>query len=413
MKKLTSVLLSVLLALSLVACGQQSAERVEVEEPAKNQATPKVDDKEGEGAADTIKIGMYVTMTGKAAGTGIAAQRGYEMALGRINAAGGINGRKLEFISYDDMGTTEAATKAATRLIEDDGVQAIVGSHMSANVAAVAPLAEKAKVLHIGIGTGATWTNVGLDYTYRATCNANFLESSIIETVVEMGAKSIALICAETEYGQSGRENILKHAETAGLEVKSDLGYQAADTDYTGIINKTLAADADAIILYSIAQEAALQIKQFRQNGYDGLLYTMEGGATTEMFTVAGSASNGVIFVAGNILPATPEEGPTEKYVDVLTEYYATYGEMPSSSCFYRAFDGMMLLAEALKNCEDINSGESIMEAFRSLSGIEMISGTFDFTDGSGDGIKSSGKYMIVDGTTKVFDPAVMANFGN
>lgn len=382
MKKLISIVLVLAMMLLMVACTAN---------------TNKEDTNE-------ILIGCYMPLTGPNAGSGICAVQGIEMAFEEINAAGGIDGKTLKLITYDSTGTTEGAAKAATRLIEQDGVKVIAGSFLSSSVLAVSSLTERAKVLHVGTGTGATWTNIGLDYTYRATANGNLPVATMMEQLVDCGKTSIALISVASEYGQSGHDAIIADCGKHNVEVKADIIYQSAETDYTGVISKALSAEADTIVVYGLGGELALLSKQLRQNGYDDLIFTIEGGANSEMFTVAGDASNGVVFSAAYVIPATPEEGATAQIQDILTRYMQKFNEMPYSDCFYRGYDQGRLIAEALKNCEDVNDGESIMTAFRALSGIELLGGSFDYTNATGDGLSSANKWMIMDGKIAVYN---------
>ena len=357
---------------------------------------------------DSIKVGMYVAMTGTNAGSGLCELEGVKMAIDEINAGGGVKGRQIELIVYDDTGTTEGATKAATRLIEEDGVQVIMGSFQSPNVLAVSELTEKAKVLHVGTGTGATWTNIGLDYTYRGTAIGTLTVDTMTEELVDLGMGSIVLISVESEYGQSGRASVVAAAEKAGIEVKADLTYQSADTDFTGIIVKAMSSGADTMVLYGLGNEMAMIIKQLRQNGYEDLIFTIEGGANAEIFSVGGSSANGLVFSAAYVVPSSPEGATSELMKDVLTRYYEQYGEMPYSDTYYRGYDQMMLAAKAMENCEDINSGESIKDAFKALTGVELLGGTFDYTAGTGDGLVAANKYMIMDDAIKAYDKAVL-----
>ena len=152
-------------------------------------------------------------------------------------------------------------------------------------------------------------------------------------------------------------------------------------------------------------------IKQLRQNGYEGPIYTIEGGANSEIFSVAGASADGLIFSAAYVVPATPEEAPTALMQDVLKVYYDATGQMPYSDCFYRGYDGMMLVGEALKNCDNPDSGESIRNAFVELKGIELCGGSFDFTAATGDGLVAANQYMIMDGAIKAYDKAALQAF--
>ena len=385
MKKLLSIALVLVMLVSLCACN-------------------KTNDSE-------ILIGSYLPLTGPSAAGGTAELHGLEMAIEEANAAGGINGRMLKLISYDSAGTSEGATKAATRLIEQDGVKVIAGSHLSSSVLAVSSLTERAQVLHVGTGTSASWTNIGLEYTYRATANADLPIATMMGQLKDCEMDSVVLISVASEYGQSGHDSIVTACAENAIEIVADVIYQSAETDFTGTISQAMAAEADTLVLYGLGNELALLTKQLRQNGYEGLIFTTEGGANTEMFTVAGDASNGMIFSATYVIPAVVEDGATELIKTVLQKYQDKYDMMPQSDVFYRGYDKGMLIVEALKNCENPDDGESIMKAFKTLSGIELLGGSFDFTDGSGDGLKVTNTWMIMDGKIQVFDKDVALNF--
>ena len=104
-------------------------------------------------AAQNISIGFYGPLTGPMSLSGIASKQGADLAIKQINAQGGVIGRKLVLVPYDDKSSPEEAVKGVTRMISSDKVQCIVGSLHSGNILASAPVVEKAKVPEIGIGT--------------------------------------------------------------------------------------------------------------------------------------------------------------------------------------------------------------------------------------------------------------------
>ena len=159
MKKRTICLfLMIALLLSLAACAK-SAPAAE-KEPLTETVTPVADTQENTPEAsenlDPYTIGVYATLTGSGASTGDQQCKGMEVALKEINDAGGVQGHRLETIVYDDAGSPEAAVSAVTRLIESDGVSVIAGGNLSPNIVATKDLTEKAHVLQVGLGTGAT-----------------------------------------------------------------------------------------------------------------------------------------------------------------------------------------------------------------------------------------------------------------
>ena len=392
MKKLITLLLALAMILSLVACGAK-------------------DDGGKANAADTILVGCYMPMTGPTAAAGLDQLNGVKMAIDAVNAAGGINGKQIELKAYDDTGTSEGAVKAATRLIEEDGVKIIIGSSTSGNILAVSSVTEAAKVTQVGTGTGATWTNIGLSYTYRATANATLPIQTMATQITDFGYTKVALLSVLSEFGQSGHDDIVKACDANGIEVIADIQFQSNETDFSGPITNALAAEPEAVIVYGVGYEEAMVTKQLRQNGYNGLIFTTEGATDAQMLNTAGATSNGVVFAATYVVPASPEEGATEMIREVLADCVETYGAMPYCDQFYRGYDQAKLVIEALSNSADVESGEANMEAFRSISGVILLGGEFDFTAGTGDGLSQTSKWMILDGKIQEYDQAALDAF--
>lgn len=359
----------------------------------------------------TIKIGMYAPLTGSGAAVGETVQRSVEIAIDEINAAGGINGANLELIIYDDAGTTEGAVKATNRLIDLDEVNVIIGDYLSANMLATYPITEDAKVLQVGLGTASSWTNIDCEYLYRATAIASLPIKSFIQLMTEIGDQNIALITAESEYGQTGRLAMLDELADKGINVAIDVTYQTTDTDFTGLIAKVMQTNPDGIIIYGVSTELPQLMKQIRQQGYNDTVYTGECGSNSDFLAVTGDAANGLVFASAYFMPETPEGGTSEIQRHFLQAFYDKYQEMPYAESAFRAYDALCLVAEALKKADDVMNGESIKNAFVAIKGYEGIGGVFDYTDGSGDGLSTCNAYMIMDGKVKTFDLQTLLDF--
>lgn len=393
MKRFLAVILTLTMALTMTACGGKTS-----------TSETKTDDAVQETNTDPIKIGMYAPLTGSGAAVGETEQRSVEIAIEQINGAGGINGRELELIIYDDAGTTEGAVKAVNRLVEMDEVQVILGDHLSANMLATYPITEEAHVLQVGLGTSASWCNIGCEYLYRATSVATAPIHSFVAEAKEMGDKNIAVITTEAEYGQTGRPTIISELESAGLTVVSDESYQANETEFSGLVTKVLATDPDGIIMYGVSTELPPLLKQIRQQGFKGCVYTSECGSNSDFLAVVGDAANGLAFAGAYYMPQEPSGGTSDVQVSFLTKFYEKHNEMPYAESAYRAYDALCLIGEALRNAEDPDDGESIKDAFKAISGFEGIGGIFDYTSGTGEGLDTCNRYMIMDRLVVPFD---------
>lgn len=404
MKRMLAVLMAMAVILSLAACGGNSTESSSTS----GTSNPSGDSSGTTAGDNTYYIGMYASQTGTSASVGENQIRGAQLAVQEINANGGIlDGRPIELIVYDDASSTEMAVKVVTRLVEDDKVDVILGGNMSPNILASLPVTEESHVLHIGAGTGTTWTNIGCKYLYRATVSGVLPTQTFIEMMQEMGEKTTAMLTLEAEYGQSGRLNVLDALEGTDIEVIADVTYQSTDTDYTGHIAKLLKDDPDSIIHYGYSSEMAVFLKQLRQAGYEGCVYTVEGGGDRQLSQIAGAAADGVVFSAAYVIPEEISDATSELEAAFLTNFVDTYGEMPTSDCAYRGYDEVYLACAVLNASADPTDREANRDAILSTK-FTGLAGTFDFSDGSGDGLSSANKYMLMDQKVKSFDRDTM-----
>lgn len=353
---------------------------------------------------DPYYIGMYLSQTGGSAGVGDNQLKGALLAMKEINENGGVlGGRPIELIIYDDASSTETAVKVVTRLVEEDKVDIILGGNLSPNILASSPVTEAAHVLHIGAGTGASWTNIGAKYLFRGTANGILPTKTFIEMMLDMGEKTCAVICSDSEYGQSGHENVIKFLSETDIEILADVTYQAGDADYTGHIAQLLKDDPDAIAQYGDSKEMVVFLKQLRQAGYTGCVYTVEGGGDRQLSELAGYAADGIAFSSPYVIPETIEEASSEQEASFLRKYVEAYGEMPISDTAYRGYDQVYLAAAVVNNSKDVTDREANRESILSLN-YAGLAGNFDFSDETGDGLTGANKYMVMNMKVTAYD---------
>lgn len=413
MKKIFALALTGCMLFSMAACTGSTPDAVESTSDSAAVATdenadaatasPEEDgaeapaDAAGEASGEEIKVGLYGTITGPNALAGEMLEKGGQLAVNEINAAGGINGSPLKLVVYDDKSSPEGAVKAVTRLVDVDKVIAIAASNSSPNILATTQITEDAKVLQVGGGTSPSYTNAGFQYLFRGTANGDLPNAACVDAMKDMGVKSIGILSVAAENGVSGVASF-KELMGSDIEVLVEEVYQTTDTDYTGQIAKILNANPEAILIYGMTNESALAIKQFRRAGYEGHIYGPEAMGVSDLLNVAGEAADGVIFGSGAVVPVSPEEANSDVERAMLENFVATYGQMPVSDVVYRGYDSVMLIAEALRTAEDISNPESIRDAFLNIKGYELIGGPYDFSNATGDGLTEARAYVIQDG---------------
>lgn len=401
MKKLFAILLVVAMLLALAGCagGETSSDNPS------NNSNASVSSSD----ADPIRIGIWTSLTGASAIEGELIENGARLAAAQWNAKGGINGRQIEFVVYDDQSTTEGAVTATTRLIENDKVDAIIGSNLSNSIVATASLIEEAGIPFVGSGTGTAWTKCGYHYIFRGTVVNSFMNEGFVRVAAEeMGVKNAAFIWVETENGQTACADIKEYCNTYGVNIAYEGTYQSSDTDFTAQVTNTIKANPDGVMLFGLANELSLIVKQLRQAGYNGYIYMAEAGASVDLIDVAGSAADGIIFTAAYVVPPEPSKATSELMKEMLEAYVDMYGEMPATDVAFRVYDGANLLFTAFENAADMNDKDSVRDAFYNIKGYEGIAGTFDYSAKDGDGLSGCNVYMIIGGEYYAFDKATL-----
>ncbi len=376
MKKWVVFLLIAISSLTIVGCGSQSS------------STP---------AAEEIKIGFYGPITGPSSVMGTPSVMGARFAVDEINAKGGINGKKIKLIEYDDKSQPELAVKAVTRMIEVDKVHAIVGSLHSGNILASAPIVEKAQIPEVGTGTSSVWLTKGYKYLFRGTVSSGFTNPLLAKTIKDLGYKKVAILSSSTEFAKNGSDELLQELGKLGVEIVDKESHNNGDTDFTGQIAKMINSGADGMIVYGGAEDCGPQMKQFRQLGYKGEVFGIEGFGAAEVRKVAGDAANGAVFGAAYLIPDAVEESFNEREKKFLTAWKEKYGSLPTFDTAYRSYDSIMIIAEAIKNSKSLN-GTELRDAIENLTGFEGLAGTYNFKGHNGEGIMQMRMFGIANG---------------
>lgn len=410
-RKGIAMLLVTCSVMGLVACGSKEAEETVTETPVENEAGT---DEVSEGAAEmdasladaeSIKLGVAITQTGTQSSVGVESQRGLEIAVNEINAAGGVCGKQIETIIYDDQGTPEASLKAVTRLVEQDDVDVIFGPMSSNSMMAVGEYLNSSEMVTVGPAVGVAWLRQGWDYIFRSTSNSYIQTVQAVEILKSLDVKTLGIYNINEEYGNNSKIDMENLLEEQGLdiEVVVEEVYKDGDTDFTSQSVKIANANPDAVFMVVWANDAGSMLKQLRQAGYTGPVVGDNSFPGLPIREVAGDASDNVYCTAAYILPDTVEEidnNPSfanPKMNQFLHTYYDTYGTLPTNDNCYRSYDAVYIIAEAIKNAGSLESS-AIRDALAELHDFECLVGTMDYRGNDGEGIFQSKMYKLEGG---------------
>jgi len=303
-------------------------------------------------ADEPLRIGSFLSVTGPAAFLGDPEQKTLEMEVERINAAGGVAGRKLQLVVYDDAGDAQKARTFAKRLIEQDKVDVIIGGSTTGTTMAVIPLAEESGTSFISLAGAVGIVEPVKKWVFKTPHTDRMACEKIFADMKARNLTKIALISGTGGFDKSMRGECLKVAGKYGIEVVADESYGAADTDMTAQLTKIKAtAGVQAVLNAGFGQGPAIVTKNFRQLGMTMPLYQSHGVASKEYVRLSGPAAEGVRLPAAALLVADilPAGDPQKPVVTAYSKDYEKRYKSDVSTFGGHAYDGLMIVVDALK----------------------------------------------------------------
>lgn len=390
-KKGVALTLVATLGLGLVACSNTNT--------SKNTSSSSVS--EGTAVKEFI-IGNAQPLTGVNAQVGDAANKAANLAVKYINENGGFNGATVRLVNYDDQGSPEEAVKIATKMIQSDKVDAVLGSLTSTCVLAAGKYYNDAKLVTFGTGNSPTWMEQGWEYVFRAGLNTGLSMPFLTEKMAGLGIKTVSVFQGLDDAAKTSAETFISACKENGIEVLAVESYTDGDTDYSGQVAKIISTNPDVVFCSTNGPTQAIFAKQLRQLGYAGLAFNREG-LTADTIDVAGDAGNYWSFVYPYVTYTSPDEAEDPDMKEFLQMFYDEYGEMPYHDCAYRSWDALMTLAEATR-ITGSNDSETIRDAVGKIKDFKVLGGVLDFTDGTGEGLHTLNTYIVIDGKYTNFD---------
>ena len=303
------------------------------------------------GAQEPIRIGAFLSVTGPAAFLGDPEQKTLELYVESLNAAGGVLGRKLQLVAYDDGGDAEKARTFAKRLIEQDKVDVIVGGSTTGATMAAVPLVEQAGVPFISLAGAVVIVEPVKKWVFKTPHTDRMACEKIFVDLQSRKLNKVALISGSGGFDKSMRGECMKVAGKYGVEFVADETYGAADTDMTAQLTKIKGSGAQAVLNAGFGQGPAIVTRNYRQVGLTLPLYQSHGVASKEYIKLSGPAAEGVRLPGAALLVADLlPEGDAQK--PVAAGYAKTFGDKfktEVSTFGGHAYDGLMLAVNAMK----------------------------------------------------------------
>jgi branched-chain amino acid transport system substrate-binding protein len=303
-------------------------------------------------AADPIKIGSVLSVTGPAAFLGDPELKTLQMYVEDINKKGGVLGRPLQLVHYDDGSDASKANGFAKRLIDDDKVDVLVGGTTTGSTMSIAPLVEKAGVPFISLAGAVVIIEPVKKFVFKTPHTDRMAAEKVFEDMKKRNITKVALFSETSGFGQSGKKEAEGVAAKYGITLVANETYGPKDTDMSPQLTKIKnTAGVQAVFIFGLGQGPAIATKNYKQLSVNLPLYHAHGVASEEFIKLAGPAADGVrlpaaaLLVANKLAANDPQKPVATAYAKAFTEKWKT----DVSTFGGHAYDGLMIAVDAIK----------------------------------------------------------------
>ena len=348
-----------------------------IEPPVEYFTLPDIPD---DASDEPFVIGGMDALTGVAESYGNPLLQAKLMAVEEINAAGGIDGRELMLIVEDSKCAAQDAITAYNKLTDVDGVRIILGTTCSGAMLGAAPLAENDGVVLLSASATSPDIAFAGDYIFRTAINDLLLGVDIGNTLWVDGVRRIATITEATDYAEGARRTAVSRFEELGGSVVGAERYSSDVIDFRSQLAKLLDEAPDAILLAAQGEASGGAIvKQARELGYDGPIYSEIVPVSPEALAIAGDAATDLKAIIPN--PELASAAGRE----FLARFEARYDTVASLPWFQgSAYDGVYIAAECLRQTGDDQDADGFRDCLYGLTWSGAIGDGYSF-DENGD----------------------------
>ena len=328
-----------------------------------------------------IKIGINYELSGGVASYGQSSVEGIEMAIEEINAAGGINGKKIVPVKYDTKSEPAEATTLATKLMTQDKVVAVLGPATSGSFKATIPVAIKNK---IPVASGsATADDVTFDangvkeYAFRI-CFSDSYQGEVMATYALNNlskTKAVIIMDSSSDYAKGLAASFKSTFTAGGGSVVAEEAYLKGDTDFNAIITSIKSKDFDVVFIPGYYEEVGLIIKQARSQGIDVPVLGADGFDSPELVNLAGADALNDVYFSNHY--SSLDKDPT--VADFISNFKKKHNKEPDA---FNAlgYDLAKFVADGIGRAEKL-TGESVKAALEATENFVGVTGSFSIAE--------------------------------
>ena len=316
-------------------------------------------------AEEAIKIGSFLAVTGGASFLGDPEKKTLEMYVDKINADGGVLGRKLELILYDDQGNPKNTVPFVKRLINDDKVDIILAGSTTGSTMAAIPFVEAAGIPFISFGGAGVIVNPVKKWVFKTPHTDTLAVQKIFDDMKGRGISSVGVLSGSGGFDKSCHAQVLALAPGNGMTIVADESHGKGDTDMTPQITKIKGASGVQAFMYcGFGAATSIVAKNFKQLGVTIPHYQTHGSASKSFIKNAEGGAEGVRLPAAAlvVVGALPDSHPQKKVASAYKAMYESKTGDSISSFGGHAYDGLMIAVEAITRAGTTDKAKVLAE---------------------------------------------------
>ncbi|WP_321865280.1 ABC transporter substrate-binding protein [Paraburkholderia tropica] len=348
-----------------------------------------------------IKIGLVLSLTGPAASLGIPARDTAAMLPTQIA------GQQVQYIVLDDASDTTQAVQDTKKLIDEQHVDAIIGSSITPNTLAMLDVIAQGETPTISLASSAKIIEPVDDkrhWMFKTPQTDAMMAGAIAEHAAAHNVKTLAYIGQADALGDAFYAEVAKAAQARGIRVVANERFNRTDASVTGQALRIVAAKPDAMVVGAAGTPAALPPKALKERGYTGLVYHNHGVGNRDFLRVCGADCNGTFLPASPVLVAAqlPDNRPERRLaLDYIARYEARYGAGSVSAFGAYAWDAGLLLDSAipvaLKSAAPGTSAfrHALRDAIEATRGLQTTNGVVNMSTTDHLGLDARARVMV------------------
>lgn len=337
----------------------------------------------------TVRFGAVLPLTGEAAVYGEPVRKGVELAVEQLEMSGQFP-YQLELVVVDSESNPEKAKQLLAELYDQDALAVIGGVTTAEALAMVAIADENDQVLMSPSASTPELTGISKNFYRVFPSDAREGATMGNFATQKLNSERVVIVAKESAYAKGIQEVFQKEFERQGGEVLEAIEFPSLSSDLSGVIERVMTLQPDAVYLAAYAEDLAQMIAYLRDQGYEGTIFTTSAFAAPEIIAEVGRPAQGVFLTQAAFDPDS-EVAETRAFVD---GYRAKYEGEPNLYAVH-GYDAMMVLAEALRRSGEVPT--EFWSAVRSLRDFTGATGTIQF-DERGDVQKYPRVYVVSNG---------------